>query len=285
MSGSGGGAIGRNIALPDKANIEFDLKWRSPLNLRVGFHVLDADLNSGKGYLLTMNDGSCTLNVLPNRVLGNPVPFTDKTGRKQGHVSIRIDKARRSFALLFNGNPVGEWLDMADFAGGGNGFVFASDVGGRNGAIQISNMIVTPWEELADNKVAARSETEDTVALLNGDRITGELQGLAAGQALIRTEDGDTKLPLDRILRIEMAGRKIIKPRLRPDDVRVTIADGSRCTLRIRGIDARLLRGESENGSAVAVPLDAIRQIRFNPYDFRSTADADDDGNLLNDTW
>jgi len=274
-----GGGVGRNVNLPDLANIEFDLAWRGQLYFQVGFYFSNLNnLYSSGGYMLQFNHTSVYLNrTSPNRGannMGSSVEVPKLQTRSKTHVALRVNKAKKTIALFLDGELVKQWTDGEDFAGSGRGMIFFTQ---GQSQMRLANILVTAWDGRLDSETAAAAPgAEDLVRFANGDKLSGAVTGIAHGEAAVAASFGEMKVPLERIAQIEFTGQKAEKPRRRAADVRATFLDGSRFTLALEQLDGQSLVGASESCGRVTTALDAFTRVQFHIYEARPEA-ADDD--------
>ena len=274
------GGLGRNVNLPDMANIEFDLAWRGQLFFQVGFYFSTLNnLYSSGGYMLQMNGTSVFLNrTSPNRGsinMGNGVEVPKFQNKSKTHVSIRVNKAKNSVALFLDNELVKQWTDAEAFAGSGKGLIFYSQ---GQGQFRISSIAVTQWDGRLDSEAAlAAPGADDLVRFANGDKVSGTVKSIAKDEVLVATSFSEMKVPLERITQIEFAGQKAGMARRQAGDVRAAFLDGSRFTLALEKMDEQTLAGSTENCGRVTTALDAFSRVQFHIYEPRPEAGGDDD--------
>src|SRR5262249_37557373 len=99
LYGVGPGSIGRDVQLPDVANIEFDLAWRGQLycNFGIGFDDPRQLYNNG-GYMVQMSYTSIYLQRYRpqqgNNNIGANVEMPELQRKSKIHVALRINKPK-----------------------------------------------------------------------------------------------------------------------------------------------------------------------------------------------
>lgn len=275
------GAIGRDVKLPEMANIEFDCGWQGQFYLHVGlgFDQVRQLYNSG-GYMLQFNYSNVYLQRYRpqqgSNNLGQNVEIPNFNRKSKAHFSIRINKPKKTITLLVDGQVVRQWVEPDEWVGKGGMLVFVSQGQGQS---RISNISVTEWDGRLDSESAAGAENEDLVRLANNDKVSGGVQAITRDQIVFATSFAEMKIPLERVSVVEFAGQKAEKARRQATDVRAVFLDGSNFTLALEKLDENALVGSSENCGRVTGALDAFRSVQFHIYEKAAeTADkADDD--------
>lgn len=271
--------IGRNVNLPDMANIEFDLAWRGQFYLQVGFYYEDLrNIYGSGGYAFGFNSSSVVLNRFANRGqsnLGNNVDVPKFQTKTKAHVAIRVNKAKKTIALFLDNELVKPWIDPEAFAGKGQGLLFYSQ---GQGLSRISNIRVTAWDGRLDTGTAgAAAVAEDTVRLGNNDKISGTIKSIAKGEVVMATSFMEMKVPLERVAQIDFADPQTEKPHRQAGDVRAVFLDGSRFTLAMEKLTDQALVGSAESCGRVSTALDAFSRIQFRIYEARPASGAGDE--------
>jgi len=272
--------VGRNVNLPDMANIEFDLGWRGQLYFQVGFYYEDLrNLYGSGGYAFQLNGTSVYLNRYgANRGqnnLGSSVELPKFQNKTKAHISIRVNKAKKAIALFVDNELVKPWTDAEAFAGNGKGLIFYSQ---GQGQFRVSNILVTAWDGRLDSgPVTAAAVAEDTVRLGNNDKVSGTIKSIGKGEVVMATSFMEMKVPLDRVAQIDFADPKTEKPHRQAGDVRAVFLDGSRFTLALQKLTDAALIGNAESCGRVSTALDAFSRIQFRIYEARPASGAGDE--------
>ncbi len=270
------GAIGRDVKLPDMANIEFDIGWQGQFYLHVGFGFDQVrQLYNSGGYMLQFNQSNVYLQRYRpqqgSNNLGQNVEIPNFNRKTKAHLSIRVNKAKKSITLMVDGQVVRQWTEPDDWVSKGGFLVFLSQ---GQGSCRVSNISVTDWDGRLDSDSVVGVETEDLVRLANNDKVSGTIQAITRDQILFATSFAEMKIPLERVSTVEFAGQKAEKARRQATDVRAVFLDGSNFTLGLEKLDETALVGSSENCGRVTGAIDAFRSIQFHIYE--KPADAGD---------
>lgn len=281
LYGRQNGSIARDVNLPDMANIEFDVNWLGPFSMQFAFYIDDLrQLYNAGGYMLQFNYSNIYLQrSRPQRgfnQLGNNADVPEFQRKTKAHISVRVNKPKKTIALFANGNLIKQWTDPAEFAGKGTGIMFFAQ---GQGELRVSNILVTTWDGKLDTDISGastNSTTEDLVLFANNDKVSGTLSGIANNEIAFATSFANMKIPLERVAQIEFDGKKAEQPRRQADDVRAYFLDGSRFTLALEKLDDQSLVGASENCGRVASSLDAFGRVQFHIYEEHADIGADD---------
>ncbi len=269
-------SIARNLDLPDRSQIQFNLHWKGTLNLAFALYTdylhpvslanKDTEPDFGGFYSLQLN--SYFANVLmvkqkvPLQYLGQ-VQTPAFAKKRKALIDIRVDKAGDSVALLVDGVLVKQWVDKTGFAGEGTGVRMVHQ---GQGAIRFSDFRVLPWNGQFDEPPTVRaSAQEDLVTLRNGDKLIGHVRTIKDQTIDLALIGGETELPLQDIKKIEFAGvRDLKKPNVAPKSlVAAHFADRGVVQVELSEIDGRRLRGESRNFGPVEFDLRAFNRLKL----------------------
>ena len=269
-------SIARNLDLPDRSRIEFNLHWKGTLNLAFALYTdylhpvslanKDTEPDFGGFYSLQLN--SYFANVLmvkqkvPLQYLGQ-VQTPAFAKKRKAHIDIRVDKAGDSVALLVDGALVKQWVDKTGFAGEGTGVRMVHQ---GQGAIRFSHFQVFPWNGQFDEAPTIRSTAkEDLVTLRNGDKLIGRVSRIEGGNVEVALLGGPTSLSLQDVKKIEFAGVVDLKTSL-PEPahpISTEFADQGVLHVELTEIRDNLLYGVSPNFGPVELDLSAFRRLRF----------------------
>ncbi len=223
-----GAIIARDFELPDRCMFEFDLAWQGYFSLTFNFYTDKFDQYSGNCYSLRFDQQNAYLfrisPTMGNVRLGANVNTGLTLPRTSARISVRVDKAARTIAMLVDGVLVHQWKEEGgrDFAGKGKGVLFAT----RNAQpMRLGAIRVAEWDgrlPVAGNVVGAGKE--DFVLFSNEDSVSGNVLAIKDSKLTLQTGFGDLEVPLQRVGRVDF----------RPRPIQVVAANG-RATLRDQG--------------------------------------------------
>jgi hypothetical protein len=212
-------SIARDLALPDVAEIEFDLAWKGALNLAIALYTdsLQPILLSNKengpdfGGFYSLRIQSVFMQLmritkhdpLNQASLGDlVVPSLSQSNRI--HMDLRASKPQHSIALFIDGALIKQWIDPAGFAGEGKGVRFVQNPPG--GAVRISNLRVSHWDGIfEDTRPADVDPSRDTAWLSDGSVLTGAIESIANGKLTVQTAKEKVEVPLARLREVMFA--------------------------------------------------------------------------------
>lgn len=278
VASGGGGTLGREMALPAAASIEFDLAWRGALYVNVGFGFDDPRqiYNSG-GYMVQFSQQQVFLNRhRPQRgsnIVGthSEVPALQRQTRTR--VQLRYSKDKKLVMLALDGKLVRQWNEPEDWAAKGGCLVFVNQGPGQ---FRISNLVVTSWDGRVEEEPTAGSDAEDLVRLTNGDKVSGRVKQIEKDQVILSTSFAEMNIPVGRVSGIEFGSARMERARRQPEDVRAMSADGHRLTLALERLDEQHLVGTSDNFGKLTAALGAFRTIQFRIYEKPPPGEEDD---------
>lgn len=267
------GSIYRDMKLPARVNVEFDLAWRGQFYANVGLYCNGV----GQGYMLQLqNEYAHLRRASPGRHdnLGNSVPLPGLRQKSAVRVGLRGDVAKKTITLYLDGKLAHQWTDPNAEALAGPGLMFMSQ---GQGQLRIGAISVTEWDGRLDSEVPeGNTSSEDLVVLRNQDKVSGQITGID-GQTLALTNSfAAVKIPLERVAAVALAATTSARPRRQAADVRAFFPDRTQITVALETLDDRGLTGTSETCGKLTVPLDAITRLQFQPYTPATKADEDD---------
>ncbi|MDK1031931.1 MAG: hypothetical protein QGD94_07990, partial [Planctomycetia bacterium] len=109
-------------------------------------------------------------------------------------------------------------------------------------------------------------ETDDQLVLANKDKVSGILESLSAGVAVVKTSYGKLDIKKERLLRVRFHTKSREVPRRRKEDIAVTFHDGAMLTLTVKKMDANQIDANAEFLGDIKILRRAVRSIQFNIY-------------------
>lgn len=275
-NGPAGGAIGRDMNLPDRARIEFDLAWEKTPEARIGLYARNltgehprqtADItcwiqlsDGGVNWVWYRKDGN-QANAIE---AGEFVAIPGWAARKKARIAILTDKPRRVIALRVDGELLYTWTMPADWAPNGTGLVLSKYGTCLRGKWQLSNLrIERHFEVLGGTEVIVAPRSSDTVNFADGTQATGKVKSVSGGKLTYAPNGGPTEAPMGGVAEILFAGEPL-KAGVRPEtDVRVLLHDGSEVTLDLDQIDAESLTGKAADIGQVRIARRWVSELRL----------------------
>ena len=270
-------SIARDLKLPSKARIDFDVVWRGLLSLAVALYTdsLQPILLSGKDdgpafggfYSLQLNSGYVNMLRVKKKEALNPVgqmtaaPWTQKN---ISHITIFASKEQNLVLLMADGKVVREWRDENGFAGEGTGLRIVHQ---GLGVVNLKNIKISEWDgRFIDNTGGAPTDLrEDYARLMNGDRINGKLEGIRDGKAMFNSAKGRVEVPLGRVAEIDLPpGNSVGVPRS-GDAVSIYFPTRGRLTLLLDRWDANSVTGTVPGIGRVTLNPAAFGRVMFKP--------------------
>lgn len=279
---SSSGAIGRNLNLPGKSNIEFDVSRRGYLQFAVCIYSTTLERYGGDSYMLQFNNTSVYMQRMTRNggssSLGN-VQIPALGQQLTSHISIRSDKETKTVSLLVDGTLAKQWVDRGDFPEG-TSLVFVQQA---QGVVRLSDIRVTEWDGKFDNPESTPAGSdEDFIQLANNDKISGTVKVIKDGKMSLSTEFATLDVPMERVARIDMAYVKAERSEPTGNDVRAVFADQGSITFALERWDDRQVVGTSPNFGRIKMTPIAFTELEFNLTEPRAAgSEADLDGDLI----
>jgi hypothetical protein len=264
----GPGIIGRDLKLPPRARVQFDLSWSGQLALLVfiytdSFERVDYNANA---YLIPIGSGYVGLQRIQRGggvvQLGQAqVPGMLRKGTVS--IELRADLEEGLVALLADGALVQQWRDAAGFQAQGRGIAFYSQL--TDASVRISNLKASDWDGNLETQYAITNVLrQDLVRLINKDRVLGEIVSMSDGKISVRVDQLTLPIPQARVTEVVFAGHPIRPAAGAAGDVRVVFGSGGSLLLRLeRWADGRV-SGTSPVFGPLAFDTRWFRHVRFN---------------------
>jgi len=269
-------SLARDLKLPDRSNIEFEMAWRGTFNLAIALYTdslqpvsLRAKENEpdfGAFYSLQLNNP--VLSVLhvskaaPLKQLGQSVISSfNQTNRSR--IAIRTDRPQNIIALYADGALIKTWSDPDGFNAGGTGVRFVHQ---GVGAVRIWNLRVTEWDGRFDTPAApAANPALDLARLVNHDTVVGPLKTLRDGRLVFHIGGNDIEVPLARVTRVDFAPARAEALPARRGESRFFFAQRGHVTMELAGWDSRRMSGTSRVFGTAGFNPASFSRIQFAP--------------------
>lgn len=279
VSSGRNGFIGRDVALPDQVNVEFDLAWKGQPGFSVNLYADRMDNPNSNGYMLNVNSDYFSLYRFNPRSGSREIGEFNQSGfmaKGKAHFSLRVDKAKKSIALLINGVLAKQFTDTDTAPPEGKCVLF----GCSQGMLRVSGIQVSKWDGKIETVGAAPAEagTEDGLFFANGDKVKGKLKFVKEGKLNFVTAYATMDVPVDRVATVEFAPDGLERARRNAGDVQLVFPAGARVTLNLEKLGAGTVTGKSENFGPGVFKLNAFARLRFNLYDERQEAVSTEEG-------
>ena len=231
-------SIARDLNLPDRSEIQFDLTWKGSFNVAVALYtdslqpILLAAKDQGPVFgafysLRLQSPYFISLTPVrkndPIRSLGDLI-VPSLNNRDRIHVDLRISKPDHRIVLFLDGVMIKEWLSPEGFTAEGTGLRFVQNGGG---SIKLSHLRVTAWNGVLDEAPAVSPDPSHAmISMESGAKASGLIQTIANGEISFLGAGGLTKIPVNKVSAIDFAGIATEAPKTAPGSVRATFARG-----------------------------------------------------------
>ncbi len=276
-------SIARMLGLPDSFTMEFDLKWKGPLNVAIALFTdslkpislanKEDEPDFAGFYSLQINSfGANLLSVKkrdPLRYLGQQsVPgLASKT---KAHVEIKVDKRSRRILLFIDGVLAKQWTEPSEFSGEGRGIRLVHQ---GQGGVRLSQLKIAEWDGRYDDRIPSNAVPAkgDVVLMLDGERLTGQIRALESGNILLSTEAGEVRKAVNQVRAIELRSippAAVAKPQTDPSskpatEVQIHFQRHGRLTLKLDQIQGQKMTGTSSVSGPVELDTTAISRLVF----------------------
>jgi hypothetical protein len=260
------GSAGREMNLPDRARIEFDVAWTNRLALLVNIYAVSIDRLDyyANSYILPVGNGRIGL----QRVQRGSGPahmgqaqILSLARKNKAKLEIRTNREEATIAILVDGEFIQEWRDPAGFIAQGTGLTFYSQLTDAN--FRISDIRISEWdgnfEENASPLAAA-----DFATLINKDKVTGQLEGIHDRKLNIVTPHTRLSIPLERVSQLLLAENQSKPAAPAPETVRGLLNPSGSVSFKIEAWDDEKVTGHSPNFGPLTFDPKWFHEIQFN---------------------
>ena len=266
LTNSKQGIIGRDLKLPAKAKLDFDVAWTGNFSLLVSLYVPSVENYSNNCYMLQLNSGYIYLNRNSSRGGQNnlgQVQIEEMNRKNKAHIALRMNKEQKTIALLMDGALVKQWKDPGEFAGTGTGICFYAQ---GQGTIKISAIEMSEWDGRMDElgSDASVGLEQDTVSMLNKDKVSGKLNKIENKNLSFASSFASLDIPLDRVGRIDFAGDKKNTEKADAREIKLNMVGAGNISIRLEKMTKDKAIGTSQSLGKLDLRPEAFRQIDFN---------------------
>jgi hypothetical protein len=274
LVGSGWGDIRRDVKLPARARIEFDIDLAKGGQGESYFNIcIYGDIQKARddAYMIgIMNNRDNKLIQLMRNSKGRTQAMSDsinwhspKADSGIMHMDIRVDKETKTIWLFIDGGMLGKWTDKDVFTGKGTSLLFLSV---KKTHARISHIKTGAWNGNTDDLLhpQAPPSMEDSVTMKNQDHVSGKLKRIADGKAILTTSYADVTIPLDKIEQIDMSQSGMDQEQRGANDMRGYFAGGGSVTLDLKSWNASGVTATSPDFGKATFSPDAFQRLQFN---------------------
>jgi hypothetical protein len=269
-------SIARDVKLPDISSFQFDMEWRGFFHIAVALYTQylhpvslatkETEPTFGGFYSLQVNPFSASLlpvrQMDPLRHMGQ-APLQTLGQKTSAHFDIRVNKQKKTIALLVDGVMVRQWAETEDFAGTGTAIRFVHQ---GQGAVKLTNIRVYEWDGTFDETATvSTNKTQDLARLRNGDRVMGDVKSITEGKMTVQSTGTSLSIPLTRVKQIEFVAAKPRASHFKPTTVRAYFAQGGRLTLDLESLQNGEIHGTSPSFGPGKFKLAAFNRLVFDP--------------------
>ena len=275
---SSGPILGRkDLDLPERCALHFDLQWTGYFNL--GVNIFADQINneySGNSYSLRIDQNNVYLYRIQNGStsnLGNTP--SQLSGKKKCKITMFVNKEAKQIAVAVNGRLIRKWDDSRPFAGKGKGLLFTSR---NNSAMRLGGIRITEWNGSLPESDSAKlgNGKEDFVIFSNKDSISGKAKRIDGDKLIFTTNFGDVPLPVSN-MRTLIFNNQAKSPTPKDEEVQILMVKGGRLNAELLAWGDKTVKVKSPVfGEAV------LNQAVFEKLDFNlNQPRKEDDGGLF----
>ena len=261
------GSLGRDLNLPPKARISFDMTWNGQLSLAFAIYTDSVErFDFGAScYMFYIGSGYVNLQRVQAGVGTTHIGQSQINSMRDGNkvrLELRVNKETANIALYANGELVSQWRDQAGFVARGTGICFFAQRMGP--MLRLSNIKVSDWDGRDDSQPPeAKPSDVQVVNLVNNDQAEGKLQAIKEGKAVIETKFAPLKIPVERITDIYLRPGQPATNVL-ANEIRANFLGGGSVTFTVDKWSKDNISGANRNFGQVSLNPAWIQLLQFN---------------------
>ncbi len=267
-------SIARDLNLPPVASIQFDLRWQTMFQLAVALYAdspqpvslaaKDNEPPFGAFYSFQLNNTVANLLAVrqgdPQRAF-EPAMVQMLSRTNLARVDLRVNKPSASVSLLLDGALVKEWIDPTGFIGQGTMVRFVSQ---GMGAVKISNIRISQWDGVLDEKPPVNPDGKQDALRLNDDSLVlGDLMAIENGKITVSNAQGIAEIPLARLKQLDFARLQPARNGMAPATVRVFFGQSGRLTIQLDQYDCKTVHGINANLGKIQIDAAAVTRFQM----------------------
>ncbi len=261
------GSLGREVNLPGKSRITFDVAWTGQLSLALAIYTdsIERFDFGASSYMFYIGSGYVNVQRVQSGVgtthIGQAqVPAMRE--RNTARMEFRCNRETATIALYVDGEFITQWRDQGGFVAKGTGICFFSQRMGP--MMRLTNLRVAEWDGRDDTQMPeVKPEGVQVLYLVNNDQAEGKLLGVQAGKANVQTDFATLKVPVERITDIYLRPGQPMTNVL-AGEVRAVFAGGGSVTFTIDRWSKDEVAGNNRNFGRVALKTAWVRRLQFN---------------------
>lgn len=266
------GSLAKDVPLPDKAHLSFDLEWKNYLGLSLSFYAnakesptnyYELRLQNNYMYMQKFLKGerSPQLDRRPNSNLNQP--------SDSARFDIYMDKKRGEFHVFVDGKKAHTFTDHSPSVDKFGTFLFLRNY--SENRMRLNNMIIKKWTNtlLSATDEGAFDQLDgegQRLLLANGDAVIGKIGKIKDGLLAVETTHTSLQIPLSRIPKINFPSEPN-QPKAEIQDIKAYFKEGGWIIIAAERIDEHHIYGMNHAIGEHTFRLDAFEKIDFNIYD------------------
>jgi hypothetical protein len=261
------GSLGRDVQLPAKSRISFDMSWNGQLSLALSIYTDSVERFDfgASSYMFYIGSGYVNLQRVQAGVGTTHIGQVQVPSMRDGNkvrMELRTNRDTATIALFVNGEQVAQWRDQAGFVARGTGICyFAQRMGPM---MRLSNLKVSEWDGRDDAQLPeTKPKGVQVVNLVNNDQAEGKLLSIAQGKVTIQTDFSALKIPVERITDIYMRPGQPATNIL-ANEIRANFLGGGSVTFTVDKWSNEKVTGSNRNFGQVSLNPAWIQLLQFN---------------------
>ncbi len=229
----------------------------------IGFFCSDsANRWGGNGYHIYVNNTEVHCYRVQSNSANQIGRATISPTQKTMTCKVAYDPEAGTIQFWANGKKYGTWTDSrgAPWKSGKHVILHSRRT------MAFDNIVVRPGAGLPSGGTGSKEEG-DRLFFANGDTLAGTVSALKDGAVTITGYYGTLTVPVERLGTALFESKSRELQRRRADDVRLTLLNGNRITLELKGLDAGQISGRSDSLGDMRVDQKALKSVTFWLYE------------------
>ncbi|MGB9601892.1 MAG: hypothetical protein ACPMAG_03790 [Limisphaerales bacterium] len=260
------GQIGRDMKLPDRVKISYDLAWQGGIFFIMSIFADNPEELYSNCYVLQFNTGYINLQKLRrnagSRNLGQ-VEILSLNEKNKARIEVYADREKGVVALFIDGAFVKQWKDSNESPLNGTCIHFQQQA---VNLLKLTNLRVEEWDGRLDSRLGSETTQieNDLVELVNHDKLSGRLHYIKEEKLKFTTSFAEMEIPLDRVYSFELASKDSAKIERKKGEIVGTFVGRGNVCFTLEKWDKNAVVGSNPCFGKFSFLPQAFSRITFN---------------------
>jgi len=261
------GQIGKDLKLPDKIKVSYDLNWEGGIFFIMSFFADNPEEMYSNCYMLQFDAGYINLQKLRrnggSRNLGQAEALS-LNEKNRARIEVYADREKGVIALFVDGSFIKQWKDSNETPLTGTCLGFQQQTVNK---IKITNLRVEEWDGRLDTRLGSETAQveNDMVELVNRDKLSGKLHFIKNDKLKFTTSFAEMEIPLERVYFFELATKDLAKINRKKEEIVGTFTGRGNVSFKLEKWSKTSVVGSNSCFGMFSFTPEAFSKITFNP--------------------